>query len=266
MNLVTLGPEGTFSHEVAELVCKNSVTLVPTIREVFREVVENHRQGLVPLENSEAGGVGPTLDGLMAYKVFITAEIFMPVHHFLVAPPGVCEIGTLFVHPQTHEQCSEVIEQLGAEVIHTSSNAASAKAALRSPGSGAIVSRKAAELYGLPIVRSNVENNPDNVTRFVCIDAAPGETGKPGKCSILVDPESDRAGLLHELLGVFSRKEINLTRIESRPSKRGMGRYVFFIDLSYSPACPAAIKELTTLTNVRNLGCYARMEVPGWTC
>jgi prephenate dehydratase len=264
MSLVTLGPEGTFSHEVAETVFGCPITLVPTIREVFREVTENGRRGLVPLENSEAGGVGPTLDGLMAFRVFITAEIFMPVHHFLVAPAGVREIRRLFVHPQTHEQCSEVIDLLGAEVIHTSSNAASAKAALQGAGSGAIVSRKAAELYGLPILKSNVENNPDNVTRFVCIEASPGETTNPQKCSILVDPESDRAGLLHELLGVFSRKEINLTRIESRPSKRGMGRYVFFIDLSCSPASPSAIEELKALTNVRNLGCYSRIEVPGW--
>lgn len=261
MSLVTLGPEGTFSHEVAESVSRGPVMLVPTIREVFREVAENGRQGLVPLENSEAGGVGPTLDGLMAFRVFITAEIFMPVHHFLVAPAGTGEIRTLFVHPQTHEQCSEVIETLGAEVIHTSSNAASAKATLECAGSGAIVSRKSAELYGLTIMRSNVENNPDNVTRFVCISAAPAEITDPRKCSILVDPESDRAGLLHELLGVFSRRAINLTRIESRPSKRGMGRYVFFIDLTYSPECPDAIKELQFLTNVRNLGCYSRLEV-----
>lgn len=266
MSLVTLGPEGTFSHEVAECVANGPVTLVPTIREVFREVVENGRRGLVPLENSEAGGVGPTLDGLMAYRVFITAEIFMPVHHFLVSPPDTGNIRILFVHPQTHEQCSEMIEGLGAEVIHTSSNAASARATLQCAESGAIVSRRAAELYGLVIRKPNVENNPDNVTRFVCIDAAPAEKNHPLKCSILVDPESDRSGLLHELLGVFSRRAIDLTRIESRPSKRGMGRYVFFIDLTYSPACLDAIEELKALTTVKNLGCYGRKEVPVWTC
>jgi prephenate dehydratase len=135
---------------------------------------------------------------------------------------------------------------------------------LENPGSAAVVSEMTARLYRLPVIRADVENSPDNVTRFVVISAREGKSEGPTKCSILIDPEKDRAGLLYDLLGVFATRNINLTRIESRPSKRGMGSYIFFIDIEYSPACREALLALRGKADFRELGCYRELEVPKW--
>jgi prephenate dehydratase len=264
--ILALGPEGTFSHELAVRVFPGQVTLLPTISGIFSQVEAGVSDGIVPIENSEAGGVGPTLDGLLQHDVYITAELFMPVHHHLVSrvPPEAIEV--LYAHPQTHEQCSRFIDSLGVPVIHTSSNAASAEAMAGSPNSGAIVSRMTAGLHQLPLIREHVENNPsNNITRFVVISNRRGEERDCTKCSILVDPEQDRAGLLYELLGIFATRNINLTRIESRPSKRGMGRYIFFMDTEYTPAWDDALLALREKARFRELGCYRELKVPAWT-
>ncbi len=264
MKVVTLGPKGTFSHQLARMVFGDEIVLVPTIGDIFSEVEKNTISGLIPLENSEAGGVGPSLDGLVRHGVFITGELFMPVHHYLVSSGPENRIKVLYAHPQTHEQCSRVIEALGAEVIHTSSNAASAREMLKNPGSGAIVSKYLADLHGLPIIKSHIEDNPDNITRFVVISTERGINDDAEKCSIIIDPQADRPGLLYEILGIFAKKKINLTRIESRPSRRGIGSYVFFIDFIKTSSCREAMEELQTVTSVKNLGCYRKIEVASW--
>jgi prephenate dehydratase len=263
--IAVLGPEGTFSHELAlALFGKGEVVLLPTIHRIFDEVEKGACDGLVPLENSEAGGVGPTLDGLQGHSVSITGEAYMEVHHHLAAPGRVEDLALVYAHPQTHEQCSEFLEGLGLEVIHTSSNAASARAMQEREDAGAIVSELTARIYGLPIARRDVQNNSGNTTRFILISTRPPAESHPAKCSILIDPREDRPGLLHDLLAVFARRGINLTRIESRPSKRGMGSYVFFLDFATSRGWEVAIRELHGFTHVKNLGCYRRLEVPGW--
>ena len=161
---------------------------------------------------------------------------------------------------QTHEQCSECIEQWGIPVIHTSSNASSAIEAKKTPHAGAILSESAASIYGIPILVRNTENNPNNTTRFVRISTVPARDQRPEKCSILIDPSTDRAGLLHDLLHVFAERGVNLTRIESRPSKRGIGNYVFFLDYAWSKETAEAIVELRKITDVKELGCYRRVE------
>ena len=171
----------------------------------------------------------------------------------------------LFVHPQTHEQCSDLVDALEIPVVHTMSNARSAVELLDSRRGAAIVSEMTARLYGLPVLQSNVENNPRNVTRFVLIDASPAPVQGTRRCSIIADPREDRAGLLHDLLGSFARRGINLTRIESRPSKRGMGSYVFFLDFVRTPECRDALEELSRMVVVKNLGCYREIEVPAWS-
>jgi len=264
MTVLALGPEGTFSHELASQVFGHAIRLVPTISEIFRLVESGGAEAVVPIENSEAGGVGPTLDGLLLHRVFITGELFMPIHHQLASFVPLDEVRVIYAHPQTHEQCSLFLEGTGLPVIHTSSNAASAQEMLDSPGSAAVVSRMTAELYRLPVIRADVENSPDNVTRFVVISAKEGKQEGSTKCSILIDPEKDRAGLLYDLLGVFATRSINLTRIESRPSKRGMGSYIFFIDIEYSPACREALLALREMADFRELGCYRELEVPEW--
>jgi prephenate dehydratase len=263
--IAALGPDGTFSHELAlALFGEGEVFLLPTIRRIFADVEKGGCDGLVPIENSEAGGVGPTLDCLQGHRVSITGEAYMEVHHHLAGFGKVEELTLIYAHPQTHEQCSEFLDELGLDVIHTSSNAASARAMKEREHAGAIVSDLTARIYGIPILRRDVQNTPGNTTRFILISSRPPAESNPEKCSILIDPREDRPGLLHDLLAVFARRGINLMRIESRPSKRGMGSYIFFLDFATSRGWEVAIRELHGLTHVKNLGCYRRLEVPGW--
>ncbi|HTY51591.1 MAG TPA: prephenate dehydratase domain-containing protein [Methanomicrobiales archaeon] len=260
--IAALGPEGTFSHELAlSLFGDGEVRLLPTIRRIFDEVEKGSTDGLVPVENSEAGGVGPTLDCLQTHRVYIAGEAYMEVHHHLAAFEPPERLRVIYAHPQTHEQCSEFLEGLGLEVVHTSSNAASAQAMKAAEHAGAIVSELTARTYGIPVVRREVQNSPGNTTRFILVSSRPPAESRPEKCSILIDPHGDRPGLLHDLLAVFERKGINLTRIESRPSKRGMGSYIFFLDFATSRGWEVAIRELHGLAGVKNLGCYRKLGV-----
>ncbi|PKL61262.1 MAG: prephenate dehydratase [Methanomicrobiales archaeon HGW-Methanomicrobiales-2] len=263
MTVATLGPAGTFSHELAAALFGDDVELLPTIRAIIERVAGGSATGLVPIENSEAGGVGETLQGLMEFNVSITGEAYMPIRHHLAAREEPSRLGVIYAHPQTHEQCSVLLDNLGVEVVHTSSNAASAVAMQKDEHAGAVVSEMAAQIYALPIVLRDLQNSSTNTTRFVEISSGPRGNAGSTKCSLLVDPQTDRVGLLADLLGVFARRRVNLTRIESRPSRRGMGRYIFFIDIEVSEGWREAKEELKQMTTVRELGCYARMEVPG---
>jgi prephenate dehydratase len=264
MKLITLGPEGTFSHELALKLenNKDNIVLLPTIRSIMSAVARGEGDGIVPMENSEAGGVGETLDGLMRFPLFITAEMYMPIRHNLASLVTLEKMRVIYAHPQTHEQCRDKIEQWGLPVIHTSSNASSAREAKKTPNAGAILSTTAAALYRMPVIVPDTENNAANTTRFVRISRDPATGGRPEKCSILIDPSTDRAGLLHDLLEAFAIRGINLSRIESRPSKRGIGNYVFFLDFSWSEKTGEALEELKKITEVRELGCYRKEGVP----
>jgi prephenate dehydratase len=114
----------------------------------------------------------------------------------------------------------------------------------------------------MPVIVSDIENNPSNTTRFVRISRTNSTKAGKQKCSIVIDPTMDRAGLLHDLLGVFARRSVNLTRIESRPSKRGMGNYVFFLDYAWSSDTAEAVEELKSFSTVKELGCYRNIGVP----
>lgn len=265
MKLITLGPEGTFSHELALKLAgpdAKDIVLLPTIRSIMAAVARGEGDGIVPMENSEAGGVGETLDGLTRFPLSITAEMYMPIHHNLASLVPLEKIRVIYAHPQTHEQCSDLIEQWGAPVIHTSSNSSSALEAKKTPNAGAILSVSAAAIYRIPVIVRNTENSATNTTRFVRVSRHPAADGLAEKCSILIDPDTDRSGLLHDLLEAFACRKINLSRIESRPSKRGIGNYVFFLDFSWSAQTAEALAELKTITEVRELGCYRKIEVP----
>jgi prephenate dehydratase len=264
MTLITLGPEGTFSHQLAQKVAGKTgetLRLVPTIHSILSAVAKGEGDGIVPMENSEAGSVGETLDGLTRFPLTITAEMYMPIHHNLASHEPLHRIQVIYAHPQTHEQCSECIETWKVPVIHTSSNAASALEARKTPHAAAILSESASAIYGMPIIVRNTENNKNNTTRFVRISTVPARDGRPEKCSILIDPSTDRAGLLHDLLHVFAERNVNLTRIESRPSKRGIGNYLFFLDYAWSERTAEALDELRKITEVKELGCYRKYEV-----
>ncbi len=260
MTCYTLGPSGTFSHELATRIFGGSIELVPTIGRVFSSVMEGKGTGLVPLENSEAGGVGQTLDGFFRNRVFITGEYYYPVRYVL-ATPGPEPVHLLYAHPQAYEQCSVYLDSLCLPVEYTESNAASARASAGRDGSAAVIPVHLSEVSGFRMLQKDIENQADNTTRFVTIERFPEVIPAPSKCSLLIDPEEDRAGLLYDILGIFARNRVNLTRIESRPSKRKMGQYVFFIDLEPVGPVGAILEEIRTMACVRELGCYNRKEI-----
>ncbi len=263
MTLAVLGPKGTFSCELAEKIRNENeeIILFPTIRDVFTAVLEKNIRGIVPVENSEAGGVGETLDGLLQTECRITAEYYMPIRHFFVSRYGPDEISVIYTHPQSHEQCSIYLNGMKkAAIIHTSSNAQSAKEAAVVSKSAAVTTKSAAKLYDLPILQEDIQNSLNNTTRFLEISANTQDCDDPEKCSVVIIPRENRPGLLYRILGIFARRGINLTRIESRPSKEGIGRYVFFIDFETDPGWQQTITELKKITGVKELGCYRKKD------
>jgi prephenate dehydratase len=258
MTLVTLGPAGTFSHELA-LRLDPDVRLRSSIAAVFAAVASGEGDGLVPLENSEAGSVGATLVGLADHPVSITGECTIPVRHHLAAAGPARPLARVYAHPQTAEQCSRRLEALDLPVVPTASNAASAIAARDDPSGAALVSDGLAARYGLAVLERDCQNSGTNETRFVRIARTPTPPPAPCRASLLLDPTEDRAGLLHALLAPFAARGLNLTRIESRPSRRGMGRYVFYVDGDCGPGWDDAVAEVARFCSVKDLGRYGRL-------
>ena len=267
MKIETLGPKGTFSHEATIKHSRNATILfTKTIRDVFEIVTENKADfGIVPIENSVAGTVGQTLDCLVKFSLKISAEEILPIIHNLVGSGRVNEIKTLYLHPQTYEQCEMFIKKTlpKAEVIHTSSNGKSAEIVAKSKDKtkASIIPKIAVEIYRLKILKNNVQDNRFNVTRFFVISKSDCKKTGRDKTSIAIHPQADRPGLLYDMLGQFAKRRINLTKIESRPSKGKLGDYVFYIDFEghrTEKRILNALKKLRGLASITVLGSYPR--------
>ncbi|MEA2037872.1 MAG: prephenate dehydratase [Nanoarchaeota archaeon] len=237
MKIATLGPKGTFSHEAVLKRDKEAeITFKDTVWDVFEEVENGDvEEGIVPIENSVSGTIGLTLDALMEFDLNIIAEIVLPIKHNLVGYDGTSEIETLYVHPATYEQCEKFIRKNlpNVEIIQTNSNAASAEAIARKKDKtkAAIVPEESIEIYKLKAIKRGVQDSKFNVTRFVVISKKETKKTSKDRTAISIYPQVDKPGLLYSLLGVFAERKINLTKIESRPSKGRLGDYMFFIDV-----------------------------------
>jgi chorismate mutase/prephenate dehydratase len=229
-----LGPEGSFSHLVAQRKFGASVEHLPLadIRAVFQEVARGRCDlGLVPIENSVGGGVIDTLDAFIEAHVFICAEVVAEIHHNLLANCPPEQIKVVASKPEVFAQCRNWISSSLNEVqlLPVASTAKAAEMAGSEQGLAAIGSVLAAELYGLRIVFENIEDNPNNQTRFFVISKSPAKRSGSDKTAIMFTT-AHRAGALVEVLNVFSDYGINLTNIDTRPSKRRNWEYYFFID------------------------------------
>src|SRR3989338_246669 len=265
MKIATLGPIGTFSHEAAIKYSGNtSILLQTTIWNVFNCVKQGKAEkGIAPLENSVSGTVGLTLDALMDFNLKICAEIIIPVRHNLAANDG--KIKKIYSNLQAFAQCEKFIRaHLGdVEVIPTESNAKSAEklAMSKGKGYGAIVPMMAIKKYNLKCVARDIQDSRFNVTRFVVLDKkSHARTGKD-RTSIAIYPHKDKAGFLYGLIGEFANRGINLTKIESRPSKGKLGDYIFFIDLQGHESdldVKNAFKSISKSFFLKVLGSYPR--------
>jgi len=229
-----LGPEGSFSHMAAMRKFGASIEYIPVadIRAVFNEVHRGHvNLGLVPIENSVGGGVIDTLDAFVEAEVCIVAEVLAPIHHNLLANCVPEEITMIASKPEIFAQCRNWLgEQFHkVDLIPVASSSKAADMASKQDGLAAIGSALAAELYELKIAFAHIEDDPDNMTRFFVIGSkATPPTGDDKTCILFIT--SHKPGALVEVLEVLRRFGINMTNIDTRPSKRRNWEYCFFID------------------------------------
>ena len=250
-----LGPEGTFTESAAFKHFGHAIDALPvdSIGAVFRQVEAGACDyGVVPLENSTEGVVGHTVDMFMSSGLSICGEVELRIHHCLMAvADGLENITKIYSHQQSFAQCRRWLDANLAGVPRetVSSNAEAARRAAAEPGSGAIAGEVAADDYSLSVLAANIEDEPGNTTRFVVIgQQAVGAAGRD-KTSILFSTK-DQPGALYELLQLFEKRDLNMTRIESRPSRRGNWSYVFYVDLEGHVAdanVAAALAELEKL-------------------
>ncbi|MBG85966.1 MAG: prephenate dehydratase [Verrucomicrobiales bacterium] len=268
MTIAYLGPAATFTHQAAIQRFGSSLSYVPqkTIADVFAEV-EKHRAdyGVVPIENSTEGVVNHTLDMFIDSEMQIVAQILLPISHCLLSKIPRKKIKKLYVHPQTRAQCRSWIQMFlpDVEIVETSSNARSTEMAKRSRTAAAIAGQLCSEKYNLPIVEHNIQDNAANATRFLVLGRQCSPPTGKDRTSIMFSI-ADKSGALHDSLAPFRRLKINLTKIESRPTKRRAWRYFFFVDLDGHAKEKKIEKALGQLEQhcsfVKVLGSYPNSE------
>jgi chorismate mutase/prephenate dehydratase len=270
MTIAYFGPEATFTHQAAIQRFGSSLKYSPqkTIGDVFTEVSKRGADyGVVPVENSTEGVVTHTLDMFMDSDLKVVSQIVLPVQQCLLIPRGGTrkQIKKLYVHPQSLAQCRGWIQihLPGVEIVETSSNARSAELAAKEKSTAAIAGVLAAEKYGLQILEQDIQDNADNATRFLVLGRQCSPPTGDDRTSLMLSV-ADKAGALHEAIAAFRRYQINMTKIESRPSKRKAWEYFFFIDCeghAQDRKVARAIQLLGRHCNfVKVLGSYPNME------
>ena len=230
-----LGPKGTFTHQAASTLGDNLIAYC-TIPAVMESVESGETSfGVVPIENSIEGGVGLTLDSLAhKFDLKIYSELIMPISQNLIVNKGCTmdDIEDVYSHQQAIGQCRQFILDNNIQPHYSVSTANAVKSIVGDSSKAAIGNAKACEIYGLEILKDNIQDNNNNETRFVVISTTEHSPTGKDKTSIIFSIYEDRPGGLYKILGIFEKNNINLTKIESRPSKKGLGKYLFFVDFN----------------------------------
>jgi len=265
MTIAYFGPQATFTHQAAIRRFGSSVryTAMKTIADVFTEVAKNRADyGVVPVENSTEGVVTHTLDMFVDSELKIVAQIILPIQHCLLGRVlRREEIKRLYSHPQALAQCRQWVQVHlpGAEIIEASSTTRAAELAARTRAAGAIASSLAADRYGLRILESDIQDNSNNATRFLVLGRQCGTPSGRDRTSLLFCVV-DEVGSLYRALAPLSRHRINMTRIESRPSKRKARAYYFFVGVKGHSGGPRGARAFAELSRhcsfVKVLGSY----------
>ncbi len=260
-----LGPRATFSHLACLEYFGHSVTDRPmnSIKSVFNEVEKGLADyGVVPIENSTEGVVNHTLDLFADSSLNIFSEMYLEVtHHLLSRAKQLDDIEQVYSHPQAFGQCKEFLEQSLPEVTLTgvASTAKAAELCREDPASAAIASDVAAEIYQIPILQKRIEDNTQNITRFLVISKKMNKPTGSDKTSIIVSIK-DTPGALYKLLRHFSKQKINLAKIGSRPSRKKAWEYLFHIDMDghvEDESIRLALEELKSqMVSIKVLGSY----------
>ena len=239
MRVGVLGPRGTYAELAARSQFGEKVKLVPypMITNVAEAVARGDVQvGVIPIESLREGSVGEALDALAWTDVKVQAEIVVPISPSLLGVPGakLGKITQVLSHPQALAQSREFLRKNlpKAELIEMPSTAKAAEhvGKLKQPHMAAIGPKALADLYELKVLSEDIHSGELNITRFLCLAKEDSKSTGRDKTSIVFYTTQDRPGILHEILGEFAVRNINLTKIESRPSKKVLGDYLFFID------------------------------------
>jgi chorismate mutase/prephenate dehydratase len=269
LKVAFLGPQATYTHVAAMQQFGLSAQLVPlkNIAAIFDEVGRGRAgYGVVPVENSNEGVVSHTLDMFMSSELKIIAEILLPISHDLLNLSGeIKDVRRILSHPQALGQCRNWLEENLPDVPLTdiSSTASAAQQAAEDASVAAIASEAAATLYGLRVVRHKIEDNPDNFTRFLVVGSEMQSASGNDKTSIMFSV-NDEAGILYHMLEPFSKRDINLAKIESRPMKGRAWEYIFFLDMEghiEEPRIASAVEELREHCQfLKVLGSYPKVR------
>ncbi|MEK7707049.1 MAG: prephenate dehydratase [Verrucomicrobiota bacterium] len=252
MTIAYLGPEATFTHQAAIRRFGSSLRYAAqkTIADVFTEVSKNRADyGVVPVENSTEGVVTHTLDMFVDSDLKVVSQIVLPVQQCLLSNSPRAKIRKLFAHPQSLAQCRGWVQNHlpRVEIIETSSNARSAELAAKEKFTAAIAGMLAAEKYGLRVLEQDIQDNAANATRFLVLGRQCSPPTGQDRTSLMISI-TDKVGALHHALAAFRRYRINMTKIESRPSKRKAWEYFFFID------CDGHFQDRKVANAIRLLG------------
>ena len=262
-----LGPRGTFSERATLKHFGLAAEAMPvaSIDEVFRSVESGAADfGIVPVENSTEGAVGRSLDLMPQTAMQVCGEVIVRIHHHLMArvpPQDLGGIRRVFSHGQSLGQCHEWLNANlpHAERVAVASNAEAARRAAEEPQSAAVAGEMAAEHYGLAILASNIEDEPNNTTRFLILgDYRPRPSGKD-KTSLILSARN-KAGAVYEMLTPFARRGVSMTKFESRPSRVALWEYLFFVDIEGhrdDPQVAEALAEVGGIAGyIKVLGSY----------
>lgn len=236
LGVAYLGPEATFTHQAAIKNFGSSLRFQPcaTIPDVFTAVERGEADhGVVPIENSTEGAVFHSLDMLVETELKIVAQVFLPIEHCLISNEPLEKIRVIYSRDQALGQCRDWLRRNvpGVQVQSVDSTSAAVVRAKETPGAAAIASRLASEMHGVPIVTAGIQDKADNVTRFLVLgkNVSP-PLGQGRDKTSLVFSLHDRPGALLRALEPFSSRGVNLSKIESRPSRQKAWHYYFFID------------------------------------
>ncbi|OQW91065.1 MAG: chorismate mutase [Beggiatoa sp. IS2] len=267
LQVAFLGPEGTYSQAAVRKHFGHAVQTiaVPTIDSVFREVESGHIEyGVVPVENSTEGGINQTLDCLVNTSLKICGEILLPIHHHLLTKSSdLAQLTRIYSHPQSFAQCRLWLDTHlpTLERLAVVSNAEAARRAAQEPGTAAIAGQTAAEIYQLNPLATQIEDDVKNTTRFVVLGCQDVPPSGADKTSLLLSVPN-KPGALYRLLQPFADYAVNMTHLESRPSRQDLWEYVFFLDIEghiQDQAITNALQVLRDHTSfVKSLGSYPR--------
>ena len=271
LRVAYLGPPATFSHLAAmeRFGLSARFLAMRSIAEVFAEVEKaNADFGVVPVENSTEGVVSHTLDMFVDSGLLICGEVVVEATlHLLSNAESLADVRQIYSHPHALAEARKWLERNSPRipVVETGSTGAAAETAASEPGAAAIASELAANLYGLRILQRRIEDHPNNLTRFLIIGRKAAEPSAADKTSVLFSIK-DRVGALYRMLKPFAEQQINLTKIESRPSKKKVWEYIFYVDLEGHASEPRIQDALESLREecvfLKVLGSYPKTHLP----